>query len=245
MVIREFLPLSDLSINGDTIVMGPLTLTNQTCTGILNNSIAINVSFDISGRTNAFIAHMAKFIEAIIPDPFSNYGTVSASSTVGDVTVANGTALILTTYSMNLGIDIWRWVMLSTTFVGSGGGIYPDLQIEIIGFPGPSDMYLGTSYIYYKGEQYHVNDVFKNSTWWQQTGETTNGNSNFAALVQTHAFTVQVTCSAPISSFAVLDTYALSSIHTTVLGSCTAKTSIDPNVYTSHAALLELKAFQI
>jgi len=245
MVVREFLPLSDLSINGDTIQMGPLTLTNQTCTGVLNNSIVINVSFDMSARMNPFIAHMAKFIEAIIPDPFSHYGTVSSSSTVGDVTVTNGTALILTTYSMNLGIDIWRWVMLSTTFVGSGGGMYPDLQIEIIGFPGPDEIYMGTSYIYYQGEQYHLNDVFTSSTCWQQTGEITNGNRNFSALVQTDTFALQVTCFAPVSSFAVLDTYALSSIHTTVLGSCTAKTSIDPNTYTSHAALLELKAFQM
>jgi len=246
-VLRQFLALSELSINGDSITMGPLTLTNSSCTGVMNGSVNVNVSFSLSARSNQFIQHMAKFIENIIPDPFSHYGVIDAESTVGEVVLASGVPLVMTTYSMNLGIDIWRWAMLSVTFVGSGGGTQPDLTIESIGFPTDvSGMYMGSSYVFYQGVEYKMDNTFVNNTWWLQTGQVNGDSRLFAVLLQNADFTMQVWCQAVVNEFAVLDSYTLSDIHTTVLGTCKVQIATPTNPgtsFTSDTALLEVKAF--
>jgi len=240
---RQFLPLSALNVNGNVVQMGPLTLTNSTCTGTVNGSLDVNVTFGLSARSNQFIQHMTKFIESIIPDPFSTYGSVASQATVGSVNVSASVPLVFTTYSMNLGIDIWRWFMISTTFVGSGGGRYPDLQVEAIGFPAENGIALGTSYVYFEGVEHHLDNAFVNSTWWTQSVKQQMGSRMFSVSIQDKTIQLEISCFAPISAFAVLDSYALSDIHTTVLGSC--KASVSGNTFTTSGALLEVKEFHV
>jgi len=231
-VIKQFLPLSDFNQTDDVITMGSVTLSNTTCTGTIGN-VTINLGFQLNGRNMHFIPDAVEYEFPFLPDVISNYGTIMNGNCNG-VTYARGTPMSYTTYPVPILLGYWQWVMISAySFEGT------DLQMDIVGafF---SDVWLGTSYIFYRGTEYKL-DLFDIETSFGNTGDIIGNVRKFSVNVETLYIHFELECQAPVDFFALLEQEGATKIHTTVLGSCIANDLRNSLTFQGNGALLELK----
>jgi len=104
------------------------------------------------------------------------------------------------------------------------------------------DMWMGTSYVRFAGLEYHNDDPFTNTTVILQYGQISGSNRLFSALIAIQNLNVQIACQAPVSSFALLDSYTFTDIHTTVMGDCSAQ--VEEATLVGSGALLEIKTIK-
>jgi len=97
-----------------------------------------------------------------------------------------------------------------------------DLQIELMALYVPVVEYWGClAYVYYQNQTYHLDNPFIFECIMGDTGEESNGIRTFSAtLFLLEYLHMYIACSAPTSSFVMLDTQGDTSIHTTLLGTC-------------------------
>jgi len=239
IVLKEFLPLNEFSQNGSIISMGPLTISDSSCHGSVDQNVTVGISilFSLDGRHMNFVPNwIENKTYGLVPDFQSNYGSLS-SATVGSVTLSN-VPLVYSTYPIKFGIQLLVWNLISANqFQGT------DLQIEIVGM-NIEGLWIATSYLRYQGKEWHLNDPMLFDTSIVTPGEIVNDTRLFAATIDTLEISVGIKCQAPVNQFALLDKEGLTIIETTVFGICTAQvdTFRSQEIYTSSpTSLLETK----
>src|SRR5690242_7091378 len=118
--------------------------------------------------------------------------------------------MVYSTYPIRIGLSFWRWALISAmSFQGT------DLQIEIVGtYLG--DILVATSYVYYQGQEYHLNDPALGDTTFNSTGGIVGQDRYFSAEIDT-LFEIQIyiSCAANVDEFAMLDREGATVIYTT------------------------------
>jgi len=233
-VIKQYYPLSHFNESDNGVTVGPFTLTQNSCVGTVNG-INVNINFQLSGRENNFVPEFIEDRLPILPNVTSRYGALTKGTCNG--TNYAGIPLVYTSYPVPIGMGWWEWAMVSAMKFQN-----TDLQIELVATQ-LTYIWVATSYVYYKGQEYHYNDPFLLDTEMGDKGDIKNGNRVFSATIykdfQIH---FDITCSAPVDKFALLETEGLTQIHTTLLGSCKA-TDVNAGVsYVADGALLEAKS---
>ena len=112
------------------------------------------------------------------------------------------------------------------------------LKIEIVSVLIGKDFSLATSYVFYEGKEYHLNDLLFSQTQMTATGDIQENDRHFGANLVSDNLRMDVKCQAPVSQFALLDHEGQTVIHTTVLGDCT----VNSKFVCTKCALLEIKS---
>jgi len=231
--IKQYLSLDSFKQDNGSIVMGPLTLTNQTCTGTVLD-IPINIVFSQDGRTMDFIPTLVEDSFPFFPDVFSRYGSLLDGTSVNSTNFPANLPVVYTSYPVPILLDFWQWAMISAMkFDGT------DLQIELVSTY-LLDLWLATSYVYYQGTEYKL-DLFEIETRMIDTGDIDGDVRRFSAEIETFFLHLQISCEAPTNEFALLETEGKTQIHTTVLGICIVNDLTNSVSFNGKGALLEVK----
>jgi len=246
VVTRQFLNMSDLVISGDgmNVTMGPVSLTSSSCIGSVNQ-IDIDVLFSLSNRSNNFVPAWISKDFPEVPDFQSTYGTLSYA-------MVNGTSyqpnlpLVYSKYPVDFGLNYWKWCLMSimslTPTSSDSNEDQDPIQVEIAGIL-LADIWVVTSFVYYRGTVHHFDDPFLFETILTNHGEINGTERLFGATIKSDLAGVhfEIDCSAPTNKFAMLDRDGNTEIHTTVLGACTLTDMKRKGTYLSNSALLEAK----
>jgi len=233
-VNKQFLSLSDFKVSDNYVKMGPIVLTKDSCSGKVSNDFSIDLIFKLSDRKMDFIPDFIENRFPYLPDVRSQYGNIINGSCNG-ISYAK-LPIVYTTYPVPILMGWWQWAMISAmSFEGT------DLEIELVStnFEG---IWIGTSYIYFEGKEYLLNNPFLLETIMDNYGEPKNGKRTISATLMTLSISFTITCEAPVEWFAVLEQEGNTFIHTTLLGSCKAKNEKTGKSYIGKGALLEVKS---
>jgi len=213
--------------------MGPMTLTKNSCSGKVGN-VGINVTFQLSDHEMNFIPSYIDSWFPYLPDVKSQYGQLINGS-CGGIPYSQ-VHMVYTTYPVPVLMGWWQWAMISAMdFEGT------DLQIEMVAtnFEG---LWVGTSYIFFEGEEYKLDNPFVLETIIYDVGEPVDGKRTISATLRTFSIHFSITCEAPVEWFAELEQEGDTKIHTTLFGACSAKNEDSGKVFKGISALLEVKS---
>jgi len=235
VVTKQYLPLKDFVETDGYVQMGPVKLTNESCVGTVGN-ISFNVLFQLSGRGNHFIPDWIEEEFDFIPDFQSHYGSVVKAVCDNHQYQVN-LPMVYSSYPIKALVGIWRWVLISAMSFNN-----TDLQVEIVGAHF-SELWTATSYVYYKGEEYHLDDPVSLDTTIGNDGAVNGNQRLFSASMSTLlGLDLNINCGAAVDKFALLDKEGSTYIHTTVLGECQVVDNNSGETYVSGGtSLLEIK----
>ncbi len=233
-VIKQFPSLSTFKQHDDIVVLGNITLSQTSCQGSVEQDITLE--YDL---TTDHMEFTPKWLESLtrglLPKVVSRYGSVN-HGTVNKVSYAN-LPITYTTYTIPIGLSLWRWSMISAPKFEN-----TDLMIESM------SLYLGgqwipSVFIRYKTSTYRLNNPILMETKVIGSGDHVIENKrNFSISIHKMlGLQIALECSAPESSFALLEQEGITSIHTSVLGECTAHDLLNNDKFTASGALLEVK----
>jgi len=239
IVSKQYLGLNEFSQTNTSVSMGPITLTNTSCVGSVNG-YDVSVFFDLSGRTNQFLAPWIEQEFDFVPKFVSSWGNIIKAQ-VSNVTYSSNLPLVYSTYPIKIGIQLLTWVLIDAPYFEN-----TDLQISVLS-SNFGDLWVSSSYVYYQGEEYHFNDPVLEQTSINDIGEIENGQRLFSASISSllDDINLNVTCQASVDKFALLDKEGATYIHTTVLGNCVAiDLNSNSNFISQSTSLLEVKSYQ-
>jgi len=219
--------------------MGPLTLSNSSCTGTVND-VTVDINFLLDGRHNEFLPPGFYEEFRFLPYFQAKYGN-TIDGKVGNHTY-NGKGgqlpVLYAKYPILIGIRYWQWILMTALkFEGT------NLQMQFVGAK-MFGIWLSMSYVRYNDVEYHLNDPFLLETTFKQHGEVVGSNRVISAEVKTllGGLHMSLECLAPTEQFALLEQEGDSYIYTTVLGRCTAIDVRTGKSYSNNAqALMEIK----
>lgn len=265
VVHRQFLTLADYHEDptSTNVTLGPLAMTDSGVVGTVDG-VKVGVSFAGLGgkktRTNTFLPKamlpggVDSFVSTYAPTVISEYGdTGTFTNVLGNATLASGTPLVRTRYTIPVGLRMLRWGMVSASqFAGT------DLQIEVVS--APVDLittvaHITPIYVYLDGHEYHWDSEIDlitslHSVTADGALDANNTHRNFDVHISIHpdavlTTNITVSCSAPVDRFVLLEKEGSTYIHSTVMGDCTAvikKELAKPKTYFSTGVnLIEIK----
>jgi hypothetical protein len=235
VVNKQYPPISTYKKFGNTVAMGDTVLSRTICQGKTESS-QLSLQYETETDHMEFTpGWLNKLTRGLLPNVVSHYGTIQ-SGTVDQLPYANQ-SITYTSYTIPIGISFWRWSMISSPRFEN-----TDLMIETM------SLYLGgqwvpSSFVRYKSSTHRLNNPLLSQTKLINAGaEVVDGKRTFA--IEIHVLLgihIQVKCSAPENAFAVLEHEGATTIHTTVLGECTAHDLKNDRTFKSNSALLEIK----
>jgi len=235
VVTKEYLSIDDLAISNGTVTFGSeMMLSMASCHGHVKG-LPVDVTFALKDK-NDFVPELLYLaFKGLLPQIESYYGTLS-NATVAGVNYQN-IPIARTTYAFEVGLEIIQWAMISALSFRDS-----DLRIELVGAKLSNKAYIATSYVFFHGTSYHLNDPLTATTRISTGGDIVNNTRIFEArITKAKVIDITVRCSAPVIQFAELDREGDTTIHTTVLGNCTATEAISRGTFVSNSALLEVK----
>ncbi len=259
IVVKQFLPLDSLQ-SVETSALTRLEIINQlrllidqqSLNGAVNGSINSQVllhqiEFQLTRGKQMHFAPtiLLDKLKWLLPNVQSQYGNAKSGTieSKGKSTIPLSPSLpfVYTHYVIPMGMGLWKWTMVSAMqFEGT------DLQIETMGLTitGSTD-YLASSFVFYKGKSYELNDPVLLETKVVSDGSLEQqGIRLFEYRIhKLLTFDFSISCFAPTNQFAELEQEGKTTIHTTVMGKCTvtdlkAKQSFES---TNSGVLLEVK----
>ncbi|XP_062510338.1 uncharacterized protein LOC134186389 [Corticium candelabrum] len=237
-VQKEWVNLDDLHITPTDVHMGDVTMSKTNVYGSVNN-VSLALGYNVTSGANHFVPLLlVEASKGLIPDIYSRYGYVTGGQ-INHHSYTNTTALTFTTYTFKVGLKEGRWAMISAmNFTDKGTNHSIALKIEIVSVLIGKDFSLATSYVFYEGKEYHLNDPLFSQTQMTATGDIQGNDRHFGANLVSDNLRMDVKCQAPVSQFALLDHEGQTVIHTTVLGDCT----VNSKFVCTKCALLEIKS---
>ena len=266
VVHRQMLTVADYHEDptSTNVTLGPLAMTDAGVYGTVDG-VKVGVSFAGLGlgkktRGNTFLPKamlpggIDGWVSTYAPTVISTYGdTGTFANTLGNATLAPGTPLVRTRYTIPVGLKMLRWGMVSASqFAGT------DLQIEVVS--APVDLlttiaHITPIYVFLDGKGYGRDTELNLITSLHSVSadgrlDANNTHRTFSVTVSIHpddVLTTNITmsCTAPVDRFVLLEKEGSTYIHSTVLGDCTAtikKELVKPKTFFSTGVnLIEIK----
>jgi len=267
VVHRQMLTVADYHEDptSTNVTLGPLAMTDAGVYGTVDG-VKVGVSFAGLGlgkktRGNTFLPKamlpggIDGWVSTYVPTVISEYGDTGAfANVVGNATLAPGTPLVRTRYTIPVGLKMLRWGMVSASnFAGT------DLQIEVVSAPVDvitTVAHITPIYVFLDGHEYKWDTEIDLITSLHSVSadgalDANSTHRTFSVTIVIHpdavlTTNITMTCSAPVERFVLLEKEGSTNIHSTVMGDCSATISanwpIAPKTYLSSGVnLIEIK----